>query len=142
MILLLLGACRFGTDGPAVIGRPGFVDTGFGRIDTGFRGDRPVEEALRNPCAVCHNGLNPRGQLNLEIQAWENLVGERSAGNPEMFRVVPGDVEGSYLVHKLRGTHLQVGGTGSQMPPQQYEPLTAAELQRVEDWIRDGAAPF
>ncbi|MCB9674953.1 MAG: hypothetical protein H6737_07545 [Alphaproteobacteria bacterium] len=137
-LALCLAACTGG--GFVSVPAPGLF------VDTGFRGDddppESVEAILQNPCAVCHSDLLAAGQLNLLVQPRENLVNERAVGNPTMFRVVPGDPDASYLVHKLRGTHLEVGGTGERMPGPGYADLQLWQIQMVEEWIRDGAPPF
>ncbi|TVR04336.1 MAG: hypothetical protein EA398_02180 [Deltaproteobacteria bacterium] len=60
---------------------------------------------------------------------------------PGLRFVEPFDPQGSYLWHKLAGTHREVGGTGGRMP--QGGPfLTEAELDLMELWILQGAAPL
>jgi len=49
----------------------------------------------------------------------------------------PGDPQASYLVHKLRGTGSQVGGTDALMPPDGQ--LDEAEVLTIEAWITNGA---
>lgn len=57
----------------------------------------------------------------------------------DLVRVAPGDLEASYLWHKLEGTHMDVGGMGLQMP--QTGPLMDADLDLVRAWILGGALP-
>lgn len=63
-----------------------------------------------------------------------------ASGNqlPSMPHITPGDVEQSYLWHKVNGTQADVGGSGIQMPigPE----LTADQLLMLEQWI-DAEAP-
>ena len=47
------------------------------------------------------------------------------------------DPDGSYLVHKLLGTHEEVGGSGDPMPPE--EGLESDEIDAIVNWITDGA---
>ena len=73
-------------------------------------------------------------------QGYDFLVGVPAEQVPTMNRVEPEDPQASYLVHKLAGTHLDVGGEGEQMP--RIGPLLSAdELAAVESWIADGAPP-
>lgn len=57
--------------------------------------------------------------------------------------VVPGDVESSYLWHKIQGTHIEFGGTGGAMPAARSgeDPtvITPEQYQTIEDWIAGGA---
>ena len=64
--------------------------------------------------------------------------GQASFQNPSMMRIAPGDSTMSYVMHKLSGTHLSVGGEGSRMP--QGGPfLTNATLEGLRAWIDAGA---
>lgn len=56
---------------------------------------------------------------------------------PEMPNVTPGNVAESYLVHKLRATHTDVGGSGVPMPI--GPALPEEDIQLIEDWIAAGA---
>lgn len=70
-------------------------------------------------------------------EAYDNLVGVPSMQVPTMQMVQPGDLQASYLWHKVKDTHLGVGGEGKIMPP--TIPLYEHELAIVEAWILDGA---
>ncbi len=86
-------------------------------------------------CSGCHGGFNPRGGLNLqEGQSFSNLVNIQSS-QTAMSRVVPGDPDASYIVHKLEG---RAGIAGSRMP--QGGPfLSDAFIALVRAWIQSGA---
>lgn len=58
----------------------------------------------------------------------------RDACNPGLL-VAPGDLSHSYLVRKLLGVGLCPGTT--RMPI--ADPLSASEIQAIEDWICAGA---
>lgn len=91
--------------------------------------------------ADCHGGPDPRDGMNLEPgMAVPSLVGILAHGAPQ-YRVVPGDSENSYLMHKLRGTQGDVGGKGKQMPLD-GTPLTSAELALVAAWIDGLTVPL
>ena len=44
----------------------------------------------------------------------------------------------SYMIHKLRGTQLDVGGSGTQMP-QGASPLDISLINIIRAWTRAGA---
>ncbi len=51
--------------------------------------------------------------------------------------VEPGDPQGSYLWHKLAGTHTDVGGGGGRMPSSSGLPESTLDI--IEEWILEGA---
>jgi len=65
------------------------------------------------------------------------MVGVQAVEAPGIAVVEPGDPQASYLVHKLRGTGSQVGGTDTLMPPDGM--LDEAEILAIEGWIANGA---
>jgi hypothetical protein len=69
--------------------------------------------------------------------AYDNLVGVPSAGVPDLTRVVAGDSESSYLINKLEGTHLDIGGVGAQMPLGGM--LSQEQIDEIRAWIDEGA---
>lgn len=94
---------------------------------------------LKARCAVCHmTGKEPGGMALTPDSAWSDLVDQPSLGLPSMKRVTPAEPQSSYLLHKLRGTHRSVGGSGSRMPMHQ-PPLADAVLDQFERWAVSGA---
>lgn len=92
-------------------------------------------------CVVCHQYGAAQAGLSLEQgDSHANLVGVKSTGS-ELLRVAPGAPEQSYLLHKLRGTHASVGGTGARMPlpDNGAAPLSPEEEALVTSWIEQGA---
>lgn len=85
-------------------------------------------------CVGCHGDVS-NGGLDLRASvAFANLVNTRSSQS-SLLRVAPGDLESSYLVHKLDG---RSGILGNRMP--QGGPfLSTAELDAIKDWITAGA---
>ncbi len=77
--------------------------------------------------------------VNEYDDGYDMLVERLSHQLPSMPLVTPSAPEESYLVHKLRGTHLDVGGEDDAMPPGNREPLSEEEIQLVEEWILAGA---
>ena len=92
--------------------------------------------------SACHSGNPPANNVPVSLdedRAYQELVGVPSTQLPSMELVKPGDPAASYLVAKLRNTHLLEGGSGDRMPIN-AEPLGEDELQALEDWITNGAA--
>ncbi len=92
-------------------------------------------------CAVsgCHTGTNPEQGMNLSAgQTFANVVNVPAMELSTMNRVTPDEPDNSYLVHKVQGTHLAVGGSGFQMPIGR-SPLTQTEIDLIRVWISDGA---
>ncbi|MCB9680120.1 MAG: hypothetical protein H6733_01490 [Alphaproteobacteria bacterium] len=86
----------------------------------------------------CHGG--PEAQTGLDLSdgvAWAQLVGVASSEAPSVDRVVPGNADDSYLIHKLEGTAEAVGGSGDIMPP--GFGLAQSDIDLVRAWIEAGA---
>ena len=85
-------------------------------------------------CTQCH-GSFPRGGLDLRPGIAHGQLVNVASSQSALMRVVPGDPEASYLVHKLEG---RASISGSRMP--QGGPfLTEPEIALVLGWIRGGA---
>ena len=100
-------------------------------------GDEPwcqVLGVLESNCTACHSAGGAAGKLNLETDPHGALVGVTSPDYGVVL-VVPGDVAGSLLAHKLRNT--QGGEQGSSMPP--GSALAEDDIVAVETWIAEGA---
>ena len=83
-----------------------------------------ADSAGRVACTGCHTstGRNPSGGLNLNHDvAYANLVSVPSARKAGAIRVIPGDPENSYIVHKVEGRSdivgLRMPFTGAAIPP-------------------------
>ncbi|SIR58921.1 hypothetical protein SAMN05421829_12213 [Aromatoleum tolulyticum] len=99
---------------------------------------RDIVPVLRTRCATCHlTGDEPGGMKLYPAAAYRSIVKVRSKGSPLQL-VVPGDPAGSYLLHKIEGTHLDSGGNGVRMPFAQ-PPLEDETRDRIRAWIADGA---
>lgn len=99
---------------------------------------KDIVPLLRANCATCHLTGQEAGNLKLHPgAAWASLVKVQSVESP-LLRVAPGAPDKSYLMHKLEGTHLEVGGMGEQMPFGQ-PPLEEPVRQRIRQWISAGA---
>lgn len=96
-----------------------------------------IQPFFNQQCVACHLTGAAGGGVNLEPGVAHEALVEVESTAP-MLLVTPGDPELSYLVHKLRGTHLEVGGNGMLMPLGGQ--LIAEEmLDLVERWIAEGA---
>ncbi len=90
-------------------------------------------QPVANRCVGCHQNAAPAGKLSLQKgTAPANLIWAK-AGQADMPYVTPGDPAASYLWHKLKGTHKDVGGSGAQMPL--GGKLGQKELGIIEAWI-------
>lgn len=84
----------------------------------------------------CHSALSQAGGLSLAPgTAYGSLVNVAATGPTGRTRVVPGDLSGSYLIDKLTLTAPAVGGR----MPLGGDPVDAAQLKVVKDWISAGA---
>ncbi|KIG11792.1 hypothetical protein DB30_02447 [Enhygromyxa salina] len=103
-----------------------------------------IQPILESAC-LCHfspaNGDDmsaPYLTLNAGVGLGE-LVGVDAVQVPGMKRVVPGDIQNSYLVHKLRGTHVDVGGPADTDPMPPLLALDETQITTIEAWIAGGA---
>lgn len=93
---------------------------------------------FQRQCVACHVSGQEQGQLGLLPKlAYASLV-DVAARQAPLPRVAPREPERSYLLHKLRGSHLDQGGSGVRMPMGQ-EPLPETELDMLRAWIEAGA---
>ncbi len=94
----------------------------------------------RLACTNCHTnagGRTPSGGMNLlPGVSYTNLVGVASTGKPGAVRVIVGDSENSYIVHKLEGRSTIVG---VRMPRGNGPFLTDGQLLVIKRWIDNGA---
>lgn len=89
-------------------------------------------------CIGCHSGVGrpPDGGLRLDANAaYGELVNARSIGKPSAVRVVPGDPNGSYLIHKLEGRSDIVGDRMPFGGPS----LALTDINVIRAWIAQGA---
>ena len=92
----------------------------------------------RQACTNCHtdSGRTPAGGLNLRSgAAHTSLVGTGSTGKPGAVRVIPGDPETSYLIHKLEA---RAGIAGTPMPRGDAL-LAEGQIRVIKRWIELGA---
>lgn len=101
--------------------------------------EQRIQPIFDDHCVICHMTGSENAGLNLERgMALSQLVGIPSTES-KLPRVSPGGAANSYLLAKLRGTFLQLGGNGARMPlggPQ----LDEADINLIEQWISAGAS--
>lgn len=99
-----------------------------------------TDAAGRAACTTCHTdaGRTPAAGVNLRSTAssYANLVGVESRAKAGAIRVIPGDPENSYLVHKLEGRQ---GIVGERMPRTAGPFLTPGQMLVIRRWIELGA---
>ena len=83
----------------------------------------------------CHLNGGTSAPILDSAEAYDTLLG--FAEGADLNYVVPGDLEASYLWHKVKGTHRDVGGSGSAMPL--GGTLSAEQIALLEEWILGGA---
>ena len=98
-----------------------------------------TDSSGRQMCVGCHTavGRGPAGGLNLTApNSYAALVGVRSVTKPSEVRVVPGEPDNSYLIHKLEG---RADIVGLRMPRTQGPFLTDGQILIIKRWIENGA---
>ena len=87
-----------------------------------------VAPLLAKYCAGCHNNNDREGELSLQDFGGIQRGGENGAA------IVPGNPNASRLVRLMRGLDEPA------MPPEDNPQPTAAEVQKIADWIEAGAS--
>ena len=101
-----------------------------------------IQPIFSKRCIACHapgayeDGTAMGGLVLSSGRSAGQLVGTKSIES-KLPRVAPGDLEQSYLHHKLRGTFMSVGGVGVKMPLAGEMPED--EILLIEEWILGGA---
>lgn len=138
--VLLLSICVAGCDEPlsSVTGPTPQLQPTFSSIQEQIfeNGD----SSGRSACTQCHNAAGQffAAQLNLERGvAYANLVNRAARNRPAKVRVVPGDPDNSYLIHKLEGGP---DIFGLRMPQNGPPFLTNGQILVIRHWIELGAA--
>jgi hypothetical protein len=99
-----------------------------------------TDSSGRSACTSCHTntgGRIPLGGLNLNHDvAYAQLVNAPARLPVGRIRVIPGDPENSYLIHKLEG---RAGINGNKMPNNGPPYLTNGQILVIKRWIEIGA---
>lgn len=97
-----------------------------------------TDSAGRQACTNCHTDAGrtpPAGMVLRSGVSYSNLVGAASSAKPGAIRVIPGDPENSYLIHKLEG---RPGIVGTPMP-RGNALLSSGQILVIKRWIERGA---
>jgi hypothetical protein len=135
-----LPGCAGSGEGLDANGRPIGEADGIGTFEPTIES---IQDHVFTPiCAECHAGAGaPQGLVLTDAQtSYDNLVGVLSSEVPAYYRVLPGDPDASYLIHKLEGTQ----AVGNRMPngcPATQPCLDAETIGIIREWIGAGAAP-
>ena len=92
----------------------------------------------RPGCTNCHTstGRNPASGMNLNHDvAYDQLVNVPARNKPGAMRVIPGDVNNSYIIHKIEGAS-DIAGVRM---PQRGPYLTDGQILIIKRWIATGA---
>lgn len=99
-----------------------------------------TDSAGRAACTNCHTtagGRVPPAGMDLgSPNAHAQLVNVASNAKPGAIRVIPGDPENSYLIHKVEG---RTGIAGLRMPRSGPPYLTEGQIRVIKRWIELGA---
>lgn len=98
-----------------------------------------IWDPIFSPVCSCHAGGS--GGLTMggdAATAYAAMVGVKSTGS-DLNYIEAGDVDASYVIHKLEGTQIEAGGNGGKMPL--AGSVTAEQIQTIKDWVTQGAAP-
>jgi hypothetical protein len=98
-----------------------------------------ADSSGRAACTQCHNAGNRNNAAVLSLAegvAYGELVNVASSRKPGAIRVIPGDPDASYLIHKLEGRSDIVG---QRMPRTGGPFLTAGQVTIIRRWIELGA---
>ena len=103
--------------------------------------DVDIQPVLTRRCQDnCHSVEDPVSMSMTEgHDTYGELVNIAATQAPLYDRVEPYEPDLSYLWHKVNGTHLEVGGMGSQMP--RRGELLESERAMIRRWIEEGAFP-
>ena len=88
---------------------------------------RQIKPLLQARCYACHGVLKQQSKLRLDTAAFAIQGGENGAA------IKPGEVAASPVI-----TRVSAKDESERMPPE-GEPLTAAQIQLLKDWIAQGA---
>jgi hypothetical protein len=98
-----------------------------------------TDSAGRRACISCHTNVGrtpPAGLMLTHDVAYDQIVNMPSTKKAGAIRVIPGDADNSYLVHKVEGLTDIVG---LRMPYSGPPYLTDGQIMILKRWIALGA---
>lgn len=149
-----LGDARFGAVrasivlfGLAILGLAACGDDDGGVLPPTYQSFSTITSRSCQFSGSCHGGSTVRrSSSNLNFQMFADdyrmaVVGVPAFESEQVYRIMPGDPEASYLWHKLNATHegLPMCGSGDQMPRLADDGLPQNELDAIREWITMGA---
>ncbi len=98
-----------------------------------------ISRILEVNCGGCHDAATPNGELPLVgPDAYAALLAAADI-DPAFMRVVPNDLDASYLWLKLTNDDAIEGSPMPTSPVTGWRPLGSADLEAIRTWILDGA---
>lgn len=101
-----------------------------------------VQPVLSASCATgsCHGNVSPQHGMDLSAKdsTYTYTVNVAAVELGTMDRIEPSNPGTSYLVHKINGTHITAGGSGSQMPLG-VGALPLQTRRMIARWVTEGA---
>lgn len=116
------------------------VPSGDGDLPTGESFQEDIFPILLVGCG-CHQQSGGAGGLEYNASTAYGALVDQPTSIAGLVYVVPSDPDASYLLSKIDGTYLAVGGDGVAMPPTPLGPLAADEIELIRTWIDLGANP-
>jgi hypothetical protein len=96
-----------------------------------------VQPIFNTRCTSCHYGSSPSAGLDLNVDAWDDIVGVESTSTDFMDIVSADSASSSVLWWKIWGEHDLMGIPGGAMPP--IGALSDADILLITHWINAGA---
>ncbi|WP_261361683.1 PSD1 and planctomycete cytochrome C domain-containing protein [Rubinisphaera sp. JC750] len=90
---------------------------------------RDVQPLLARKCYACHGPDEAEGGFALHEP--DRAVGELESGTTA---IAPGNPDESEMIARIKETEPYL-----RMPPEEHDPLTAAEIAILEEWVEQGA---
>jgi hypothetical protein len=114
--------------------------SGDGGAPTGESFDADIFPILQMRCG-CHQLSGGAGGLEYDNATAYSALVDQPSSIAGLTYVVPSDPDASYLLAKVEGTHLMMGGDGDLMPPSPLGALSAEDTNLLRTWISLGANP-
>jgi len=97
--------------------------------DGALKFSRDIAPIFVNNCTSCHNEKPASKRIKLDLTTFEKIM----AGTPDHKVVVPGNLEESHLVMRIKGEERP------KMPQGANRALSAAAVEKVSAWVKAGA---